>query len=268
MNQTEIGKFIAQCRKEKKLTQAQLAEKLGITDRAVSKWETGKGMPDSSLLLELSEILGITVNELLSGARISEEAYEKKADENLIALKKTDESNRTRNVLISILYSTALLVGMIVCFICDLAISGSLTWSRIPAGSLVFAWLITIPGMLLGKQGIAASLLSLSVFLLPYLYILSRMLEVGAVFSIGAVLAILSLAFLWLLYAVFLRMGRKKRAAAFGLAFLSAIPFTFLINLALSKLIGEPFFDVWDMMSISFLLLFAIGSFLWQKLRK
>lgn len=67
MNQTEIGKFIARCRKEKKLTQAQLAEKLNITDRAVSKWETGKSMPDSSIMLELCEILGITVNELLSG---------------------------------------------------------------------------------------------------------------------------------------------------------------------------------------------------------
>lgn len=88
MNQTEIGKFIAKCRKEKKLTQAQLAEKLNITDRAVSKWETGKSMPDSSIMLELCAILGITVNELLSGEKIDMESYEKKADKNLIALKK------------------------------------------------------------------------------------------------------------------------------------------------------------------------------------
>lgn len=86
MNQTEIGQFIAKCRKEKKLTQAQLAEKLNITDRAISKWETGKSMPDSSIMLELCEILGITVNELLSGEEINVENYERKADENLIAL--------------------------------------------------------------------------------------------------------------------------------------------------------------------------------------
>ena len=67
MNQVEVGKFIAACRKEKQLTQAQLAELLNITDRAVSKWETGKSMLDSSIMLELCEILGITVNELLSG---------------------------------------------------------------------------------------------------------------------------------------------------------------------------------------------------------
>ena len=78
MNQIEIGKFIAKCRKEKNLTQAQLAEKLNITDRAVSKWETGKSMPDSSIMLELCEILGITVNELLSGEKINMESYEKR----------------------------------------------------------------------------------------------------------------------------------------------------------------------------------------------
>ena len=71
MNQIDTGKFIAGCRKEKGLTQAQLAEKLNITDRAVSKWETGKCMPDSSIMLELCNILGVTLNELLSGERIS-----------------------------------------------------------------------------------------------------------------------------------------------------------------------------------------------------
>ena len=78
MNQTEIGKFIAKCRKGKSLTQAQLAERLNITDRAVSKWETGKSMPDSSIMLELCEILGITVNELFSGEEIGMEMFKRK----------------------------------------------------------------------------------------------------------------------------------------------------------------------------------------------
>ena len=111
MNQEEIGKFIAKCRKGKNLTQAQLAEKLNITDRAVSKWENGKSMPDSSIMLELCEILGITVNELLSGEKITMENSEKKADENLIALKKKDENNIRKNVVISIIFSTTLLIG-------------------------------------------------------------------------------------------------------------------------------------------------------------
>lgn len=86
MNQEKIGKFIAVCRKEKGLTQLQLAEKLNITNRAVSKWETGKSCPDVSLMLELCNILGITVNELLSGERILMEDYQKKAEENLVEL--------------------------------------------------------------------------------------------------------------------------------------------------------------------------------------
>ena len=70
MEQVKIGKFIAECRKKKNLTQMQLAEKLNITDRAISKWETGKGIPDSSIMLELCNELDISVNELLSGELI------------------------------------------------------------------------------------------------------------------------------------------------------------------------------------------------------
>lgn len=91
MNQIKIGKFISECRKEKNMTQAQLAEKLNITDRAVSKWETGRGMPDSSIMLELCSELGITVNELLSGERLKMEDYQLKFEENLLAVQKEKE---------------------------------------------------------------------------------------------------------------------------------------------------------------------------------
>ena len=91
MEQAMIGKFISACRKEKGLTQMQLAEKLNITNRAVSKWETGKSMPDVSLMLDLCNILDITVNELLSGERIIMEDYQKRAEENLIELQAKKE---------------------------------------------------------------------------------------------------------------------------------------------------------------------------------
>ena len=91
MNQVKIGKFIAQCRKNKNMTQAELAEKLNITDRAISKWETGKGMPDSSIMLELCNELDITVNELLSGEVIKMENYNQRAEENLLEMKKHKE---------------------------------------------------------------------------------------------------------------------------------------------------------------------------------
>lgn len=91
MDQVKIGKFISECRKSKNMTQAQLAEKLNITDRAISKWETGKGMPDSSIMLDLCSELGITVNELLSGEMISMDNYNEKLEKNLLELKKSDE---------------------------------------------------------------------------------------------------------------------------------------------------------------------------------
>ncbi len=77
MDQVKIGKFIADRRKMVHLTQLQLAEKLGITDRAISKWETGKAMPDSSIMLSLCEILKITVNDLLTGEVVMMENYNK-----------------------------------------------------------------------------------------------------------------------------------------------------------------------------------------------
>ncbi len=84
MEQVKVGKFIAECRKNKNMTQAELAEKLNITDRAISKWETGKGMPDSSIMLELCNELDITVNELLSGEVIKMETYNQKSRRKLI----------------------------------------------------------------------------------------------------------------------------------------------------------------------------------------
>ena len=80
MNQVKIGKFIASKRKEQGLTQLQLAEKLCITDRAVSKWETGKSLPDTSLMPELCKLLKITINDLLCGEVVSVENYNEKAD--------------------------------------------------------------------------------------------------------------------------------------------------------------------------------------------
>lgn len=262
MNQTEIGKFIAECRKEKKLTQAQLAEKLNITDRAVSKWETGKSMPDSAIMLELCEILEITVNELLSGEKIGMEIYEKKADENLIALKRRDENNMTKNVIISILFSITLLIGIMVCLICNIAISGGLTWSLIPISSIVFAWIISFPGIILGKKGVIVSLLSLSIFIVPYLFLLSRFIKAEAVFSVGAAAAVPSILFLWIIAAVFYRIGKERKAVAFGITFLSAVPFVIIVNVILSKMIGEPILDIWDMLSVFILLIMAFVFFI------
>lgn len=112
MNQKEIGKFISACRKDKGLTQMQLAEMLNITNRAVSKWETGKSCPDVSIMLELCDILGITVNELLSGERIVMEDYQKKAEENLIELQAKKEKAQKSLFRLELLWAAISLLLM------------------------------------------------------------------------------------------------------------------------------------------------------------
>ena len=104
MNQEKIGKFIAKLRKEKNMTQQELAKKLGITDRAISKWENGRGLPDYSLLQDLCDTLSISINELFSGEKISKEDYKTKAEENMSKLINDNYSKKKKiNWIIAIL---------------------------------------------------------------------------------------------------------------------------------------------------------------------
>lgn len=111
MDQIKIGKFIAQRRKECNLTQLQLADRLGITDRAVSKWETGKSLPDSSIMLDLCETLKITVNDLLSGEVVSMEKRNEEMENRLLELVKDKQRADKQLLLLEVLITV--LVSMI-----------------------------------------------------------------------------------------------------------------------------------------------------------
>lgn len=117
MDQIKIGQFIAQMRKEKKFTQRQLADKLLISDKTVSKWECGKGLPEVSLMLPLCEELGINVNELLSGEKIPEKNYREKAEENIMELVREKEENKNKIAIECVVacmgVMTMLLCGML-----------------------------------------------------------------------------------------------------------------------------------------------------------
>ena len=125
MDQVKIGKFIAQCRKNKNLTQAELAEKLNITDRAISKWETGKGMPDSGVMLELCNELGISVNELLSGEMIEMKNYDENVEKNLLDMvKQKEEADKrllTMEIVIGVLSCLMLFVLICVASLVEMA---------------------------------------------------------------------------------------------------------------------------------------------------
>lgn len=156
MDQLKIGKFIAECRKQKKLTQLQLADKLGITDKAISKWERGIAMPDASIMLELCDILCISVNELLNGERINMENSNKKNEQLLLDMAKELE---TKN---KIIWSSmwAIIIVSMTALIAGIFIAAFL----IPEG----IWqLVTIIGICI-------------VFLIPCFYALKLEVSVGA----------------------------------------------------------------------------------------
>lgn len=112
MDQVKIGKFIAKERKHMGYTQRQLADKLGISDKTISKWERGNGFPDVSLLLPLCQELEITVNEILTGERVSEVAYRKKAEENMVNLVKEAQESRKKIILSAMVAGLSLLAAV------------------------------------------------------------------------------------------------------------------------------------------------------------
>lgn len=130
MDQVKIGKFIAQRRKQANLTQMQLAEKLNITDRAISKWETGKSLPDASIMLELCGLLGITVNDLLSGEVVIMDNYNENVEKNLLEMVKQKEEADKKLLHLEILigiFSIIILLG----FVFSAALVPMADWLRI-----------------------------------------------------------------------------------------------------------------------------------------
>lgn len=115
MDQIKIGKFIQERRKEKRLTQSELAEKLDVTDRAVSKWENGNCIPDASNIQELCKILNITINDLFSGCVVDMRDNEKKLEENLLEMIKIKEKRDKELLILEIFIGVIISIIMFLC---------------------------------------------------------------------------------------------------------------------------------------------------------
>lgn|SRR5574344_465343 len=113
MDQIKIGKFILNCRKEKGITQEQLAEKLGVTSKSISRWENGNTMPDYTLLKDLCNELDININELLSGEKIEGNDYMNKSEENLIKLRKQIDKRKKLLTIISYIFMAIIIIAFI-----------------------------------------------------------------------------------------------------------------------------------------------------------
>lgn len=271
MEENRIGQFIVELRKEKKLTQKDLAAQLHITDKAVSKWERGLSCPDITLLTSVADILGVTTSELLNGQRSEtlSKDIEKTVDNALIYAEKSAKRKMVsfQNVL-TISFSVLLLLGIIVCSICDMAISGTFTWSLYPISSSLFAWLVFVPFIKYGSKGILCSLIALSILIIPFLYVISKIIGDNVfIMPIAIKISLFSITYLWCVYLIFKWLStRKIMASAFSL--LLAIPLCLAINITLSKYISEPMFDMWDIFSFGIIIIGAVVLFIIDCLRK
>ena len=129
MNQEKIGKFIAKCRKDKKMTQSDLAEKLGVTDKSIGNWENGRNMPDLSLFKPLCNELDITINELLSGEKIKKEEYQEKFEENIINT--IDYSTKKINIIRNYMGLVLLILGILISFTAMTMFASESSWGSI-----------------------------------------------------------------------------------------------------------------------------------------
>jgi len=183
MNNKKIGEYISTLRKNNNLTQRELADKLGVTDKAISKWECGAGYPDISMLKPLSDVLGITVNELLEGENRNEVITEITQEEDA---GEEDKENAVTNVLVyadkimkikeynkgkiaSAVLAISLFIAIFVCVIVNIAVEHRLSWSYLVIDSCVLGGFLFIPPLLYKKQGLLISLSFLTILIMPFL---------------------------------------------------------------------------------------------------
>ena len=273
----KMGRFIAEQRKAKGMTQLDLANKLHITDKAISKWERGLSSPDIGLLSQLADILGVSVGDLLKGERTDDAEANAVSSVNEVlnyAEKTVQKKYSTIKLVLSLSFTALMLISIIACAIVDVAITNSFTWSLYPISSIIFAWCVLFPLVYGGKNGIVPSMIAITVLIVPYLFVLDMLAATGGVIlKAGAAVAAISLIFLWSVCFIMKRCKTRKLLGA-GISTILAAPVCVLINYSLSLTLTPEAgaFDVWDVLDIVILVVvgLALISFdmILKKLRK
>lgn len=255
-----MGRFIAQMRKARGLTQRELADRLGVTDKAVSKWERGLSCPDVTLLAPLAALLGVTADELLSGERLGGEAGPVPEPEPVPYAPPAKTAGQTFRQIFGGVLTCLMFIAIAVCVICDRAINGRLGWSLYVISSILFAFLVLLPILCRGRRGVVGMLVVLSLTIVPYLWVLNHLLGGGPLLlPIGIVSAVIGLGYLWAVFALFHRLERRRLLAG-AIALLAAVPVRLGVNMVLRWLLMRPasgIGDIWDV-----LLLCAGGAML------
>ena len=261
MDNQKIGIFISELRKSKSMTQKELAEKLNVTDKAVSKWERGLGYPEITITPLLAEQLGISVNELLLGERLAPEKGESKAAQpshadtiisevvEYVTKTKKQRAVRATGLAFTIL-SSAFLLAMFTCLLCNYAISRTFSWSLYVVGGEITAWLVITPLLLMKKHRFLVSIAGLTVSIVPLLLLIEYLCPVkNWVLPLALPIVILALVSLWasvLLVAYIKKAVRATNIALFitTSVFLLAIFTCLLCNYAIDNTISWSLYAV------------------------
>jgi transcriptional regulator with XRE-family HTH domain len=251
MNNKKIGEFISSLRKSNNLTQKDLADQLGVTDKAVSKWERGAGYPDISMLKPLADILGTSVTELLEGEASENSISDQSKDiENALDYAKkiiSVKEHKLGNIGAAVL-AVSLFLAVFTCVIVDLAVNRGLTWSLLVIDSCVMGALLFIPPLIWKKKGILSSLFLLTVFILPFLGIIQSITNTPSEYSpwlwkLAFPITVTWLPYLWLMVILFYK-GKVSLWYKLCIALVLSIPGNVFTNFTVDRYLGLDTFDI------------------------
>lgn len=269
MNQQKIGKFIALCRKEKNLTQEQLANKLGVTDKSVSKWERERGLPDVSLFEKICEILEITLNELFAGEYISGDNIKKITDYNLRVFIKFNQIKKEKILLYLNFFC---LISIFICTLIDFILMNRLTWSLIVNGSIVFVYICLYILLEVEQNKFLKTLLAFNMLIFPFLFLIEKVVNDNylTVPSNWFLPIAIPIVLMWSIFIWFLFLIKKYTKINiwnwFGILFF----LTIFLNIGMSmtlmesgsfKLVEYQWFNNDNIINISSSILCSLGCF-------
>lgn len=252
MNQENIGKFIAELRKEKKLTQEELAERLKVNSKSVSRWENGRTMPDLSMIQELAQELNVNVSELLNGRRMDKKELVKlkeTVNNLLLCYQKENKQNNKKIIkLISVFLLSGSFIASMVSLICDYLINKTFCWSLIVVLSITCSLTIIIPLLKLQQNYIKKSLMIITGIIIPYLAGLSLILNESLIIKIGIPISLVSIIYLWLTYLIYKLIYKRKHMLFLfiGIALILLIPLPIIIIMIASLWVNTVKLNIWD----------------------
>lgn len=268
MNPADIGKHIVKARKELGYTQKQLADKLSVSDKTISKWERGIGCPDISLLLPLCTELQIEVSELLGKEKESLEIKDKEQRKlhqfGEYATMKIKE-NRARIAYFTAIGITVLCcLAIFICLLTEYAINDSFTWSIIATASICYGWIILVIVLLAKTHKIEKTLLAASILIFPFLYVLSIKIPTLDLFALAYPIAVGSLIFVGCAYLIL-----KKMNINYYFRFSIIVILSLFLSIFINNLQGEIRYVIIQVISntASAVLLLVAGVF-WELRKK